>query len=100
MNSRFNILRLSNLIIFNLIICNFPILASAPNISGSAARIISDKQTSQPFSDLDITGASDVIVTISFPAAQAKLTPTNELFSRSGDVYTLALTNTSDAVGF
>src|ERR1041385_2058230 len=72
--------------------------ASAPNISGSASRIITDKQTSQPFSDLDITGPSDVIVTISFPAAQGTLMPTNELFTQSGDVYTLALTNTSDAV--
>src|SRR5438046_5121014 len=88
--------------LFALFVLAVTVLASAayagtPSISGSAARVINDKQTTLPFSDLDINGASDVTVTIGFTDSHGSLSPTNDYFTHSANLYTLALTNTADA---
>jgi len=62
--------------------------------------MINDNQSTQPFSDLDINSAADVTITITFPEANGILSPTTASFTHSGDVYTLALTDTASAVAF
>src|SRR4051794_26111326 len=54
---------------------------AAPNITGSAARMINDNQSTQPFSDLDINNAANVTVTITFPEANGTLSPTTASFT-------------------
>jgi len=74
--------------------------SAQPNVSGSGNSSITDKETTTPFDNLNISSSSDVTVTITFPAAQGTLSPLAPFFTQSGDTYTLDATNDSGATGF
>src|SRR5437867_373070 len=64
------------LLAISLLPLAFPMVAqAAPNVTGSAARMINDNQSTQPFSDLDINNTPNVTVTITFPEANGTLSP-------------------------
>jgi len=74
--------------------------SAQPNVSGSGNSSITDKETTTPFDNLNISSSSDVTVTITFPAAQGTLSPLAPFFTQSGDTYTLDATNDSGATDF